>query len=318
MADAVAYAAARESAAVAELSERGVLAVSGPQRQKFLHSMLSNELASRAPGQGCLAALMDVKGRQLAWMRALVTADAVLLEMNAERLQPVEQVLLHYKVGAPVRFAARPTAVRGLLGPQARAVLARAGAEIPELAAEAHVQAMVAGHAVLVARASDVPWGGHVLHTAPEAAAAVREALIAAGAAPLDRATLDVLRIEAGLPWYGPDVGEENLLHETGQLAVYHSFSKGCYLGQEVVARLEGRGGNVNKKLCGLRLSQPAAAGAAITADGQPVGQVTTAGVSPRLGAVALGYVHRSHFEPGTALAVGDAPATVVALPFPD
>src|SRR5262249_22712267 len=130
--------------------------------------------------------------------------------------------------------------------------------------------------------------------------------------------TLEVLRIEAGLPWYGPDVSEENLLHETGQLQAYHSFSKGCYLGQEVVARLDGRGGNVNKKLCGLRLTQPAAAAAPITADGESIGHVTTAGVSPRLGPIAPGYLHRSHFEPGTAVTVDGAPATVVALPFTD
>src|ERR1043166_1194720 len=106
MTDASAYAAARASAAWFELPERGVMAVSGPERQKFLQGMLSNDMANRTPGQGCLAALMNVKGHQLAWLRVLVAADAVLLETNADRLKTVEQVLLHYRVGAPVRFAA--------------------------------------------------------------------------------------------------------------------------------------------------------------------------------------------------------------------
>jgi folate-binding protein YgfZ len=124
------------------------------------------------------------------------------------------------------------------------------------------------------------------------------------------------MRIEQGRPWYGVDVTEENLLHETGLVREYHSPSKGCYVGQEVIARLDARGGHVNKRLCGLRLSAPAAAGATIRAEGRDVGRVTTAGVSPRLGPVAMGYVHRSAFEPGTGVEVGGAAASVAALPL--
>jgi glycine cleavage system aminomethyltransferase T len=87
-------------------------------------------------------------------------------------------------------------------------------------------------------------------------------------------------------------------------------------VGQEVIARLEARGGNVNKRLRGLRLGAPSAAGAAIRAEGQDVGRVTTAGVSPRLGPIAMGYVHRSRFEPGTAVEVDGAPAGVAELPL--
>ncbi len=82
------------------------------------------------------------------------------------------------------------------------------------------------------------------------------------------------------------------------------------------MARLEGRGGHVNKMIRGLRLARPAAAGDAVTAEGKDVGRVTTAGISPRFGAVALAYVHRSRSEPGSLVDVAGAPATVVALPF--
>ena len=102
------YVAAREGAALALLDDRGVLAVTGPDRQKFLHNVLSNDVSGRAAGQGSLAALMDVKGHVLALMRVLVTQDAVLLEMPKDRLARVESVLNHYKVAAPVRFAVRP------------------------------------------------------------------------------------------------------------------------------------------------------------------------------------------------------------------
>jgi folate-binding protein YgfZ len=117
-------------------------------------------------------------------------------------------------------------------------------------------------------------------------------------------------------PSHGVDVQEDNLLHETGQLLVYHSPAKGCYLGQEVVARLEGRGGNVNKRFVGLRCAGPVTAGAEIVADEKAVGRVTTAGVSPRFGAIAMGFIHRSHAEPGTTVKAGSTEASVAALPF--
>ena len=98
---------------------------------------------------------------------------------------------------------------------------------------------------------------------------------------PIGREALDALRVEALCPWYGPDIGEDNLLHETGLVTAVHSSTKGCYVGQEVIARLEGRGGNVNKALRGLRLTAPAAAGAVVTAAGKDAGWVTTAAVSP-------------------------------------
>jgi folate-binding protein YgfZ len=303
-------------AAFIVLADRAVLAVAGPLRVKFLHNILSNDVEGLKPGQGRRAALMDVKGHLLAFVRVLVEGDTVRLEVAGNRLGAVEQALVHYRVATPVRFEPRPDAVLAVVGPEARAVLARAGAEIPQLAEEAHVRASLGGVSVLVARAGDLPDPAYVLHVPPEALAAAVAALEAAGAVALSPAGLDVLRVEAGRPWYGPDVTEENLLHETGLLREYHSPTKGCYVGQEVVARLEGRGGHVNKTLRGLRLSSPARAGDAVTAEGREVGRVTTAAISPRFGAVALAYVHRSRAEPGSTVEVAGAPATVVELPF--
>jgi folate-binding protein YgfZ len=310
------YRAAREGAAVIHLEERGVLEATGPQRQKFLQGMLSNDVAGLRSGQGCRAALLDVKGHIQSLMRALVTADSVLLEMPADRVALVEGILNHHKVAAPVRFKPRAVAVLGLIGPGARQVLERAGTVVPTLAPEAHVGVTVAGKAALAAAAGDLPGEGFVVHVEANEREDVVAGLVAAGAAPIDRGTLDVLRIEQGRAWFGPDVTSDNLLHETGQVAAYVSFSKGCYVGQEVVARLDARGGNVNKGLRGLSLEAPVAAGAVLRAGDKEVGRVTTAAVSPRLGPLALAFVHRSHFEPGTVVDVGGRPATVSSLPF--
>jgi folate-binding protein YgfZ len=310
------YAAAREGAASCRLPDRAVLAVRGPLREKFLHNLLSNDVQGRASGQGSLAAFMDAHGHLQALLRVLVGGDTVWLEAPSARLAALEQMLAHYRVAAPVRFQPLPTVVLALIGPRGREVLARAGTEIPELGPEAHVPAVLAGVDVRVSSASDLPGPALALHVPDEAAGRLAAALAEAGAQALSPDVLDVLRIEQGRPRYGVDVTEENLLHETGLVREYHSPAKGCYVGQEVIARLEARGGNVNKRLRGLRLMEPAAAGAPITADGREVGRVTTAGVSPRLGPIAMGYVHRSRFEPGTAVEVAGAPATVAAFPL--
>jgi folate-binding protein YgfZ len=311
-----AYAAAREGAGVFALPDRALIAVSGPLRQKFLHNLLSNDVQSRAAGQGVRAAIMDVKGHLVAFLRVLVDEDEILLEVSGGRAEAVESLLVHYRVAAPVRFRRPEAEIVALVGPRAPAILRDAGAASNELAAESHAVVDVGGARVRVARAGDLPAGGLVLHVPPDAREAVLSALTSAGAVPLAPEVVDVLRIEDGRPWFGPDVSEENLLHETTLVAEYHSPAKGCYVGQEVIARLEARGGHVNKLLRGLRLAAPAAAGDRIHAGGKEVGRITTAGVSPELGPIAMGYLHRNAAEPGTVVEVASAPATVARLPL--
>jgi folate-binding protein YgfZ len=306
------YEAAQEGAALFDLALRGVLEASGPQRQKFLQGMLSQDVTGRQPGEGCLAALMSVKGGIQALLRVLVEKDVVLLETDLDRIGALLRTLEHHRVAAPVRFAVRPTVVLALVGPAASQVLGAAGVDSPPGALEAHRVVEVVGRPLRLVRAGDLPGAGFVLHVPPEGGADVWGALLRAGARPAGHDALDALRVEALRPWYGSDVTEENLLHETGLVDERHSPAKGCYVGQEVVARLQARGGNVNKALRALRLSAPATAGAAVHAEGREVGRVTTAAVSPRRGPIALAYVHRGHFAPGVAVEVEGSPATVV------
>src|SRR5260370_21374435 len=234
------YRAAREAAAWVDLAERGVLEVTGPQRQKFLQGMLSNDVLGRAPGAGCLAALLTVKGHIQALMRVLVTPEAVLLEMPQDRLSLVERTLDHYRVAAPVRFKARPTAVLGLLGPRAREVLRDAGLELPELPPESHVSGQLGGQGVLVARASDLP-SGFVVHVAPEGAAPVREAL-ARHAQRLGREALDALRVEAGRARDRPPPAPEKPPPETPLPAVDPSLTESRYHSAQLICQLVGPG----------------------------------------------------------------------------
>jgi folate-binding protein YgfZ len=306
------YTAALEGSGLVDLAERAVLEVSGPKRLEFLQGMLSNDVAARRPGQGCRAAIMNAKGHLRFLVRALVEEDVVRLEAAEDRLDLLQRMLEHHRVAAPVRFAESPSAVVGLMGMGATALLQTQGLE-PPLGPEDHARASLGGRDVLVARAGDLPGGGFALHVLRDDATAVWEALVGAGARPVGRDALDARRVEDLRPWYGFDVTEDNLLHETGLLAECHSPTKGCYVGQEVIARLEARGGHVNKALRRLRLGAPSRAGAGVRAADREVGRLTTAASSPRYGPIAMAFVHRSHFAPGTELDVEGAPATVVA-----
>jgi folate-binding protein YgfZ len=308
------YEAAREGAASFALDDRQVLGVSGPLRVKFLQGMLSNDVASRAPGAGCRAALMDAKGHLLAFLRVLLDEAEVVLEVAGARRDLVEKTLTHYRVAAPVRFAPHDTVVFGVCGPRAGDRLEGLGAGLPAAEPEAHRRTSLAGVEVRIARAGDLPSGGLALHVASAGADAVRKALADAGVVPLSAGALEALRVEDGRPWYGADISEKNLLHETGLVAEYHSPTKGCYVGQEVVARLTARGANVNQRLCRLALDAARPAGTALVAEGREVGRLTTAAVSPRSGAIALGYVHRAHATPGTPLDAAGARAAVAPL----
>ncbi len=306
----------REGAAWTRLSRLGLIRVAGPQRVKFLHNLLSNDISGLTPGQSRLAALMNLKGQQVAWMRVMAESEALICQLPLEVRDTVVDTFLHYKVGAPVRFEKVDTAIFGLFGKRAPEALITLGLASIPTGIETFTTDSLSAHPVRVSRERDLPARGFTLHAGPAAVLALEEKLRATLGEPMAPSTLETLRVEEGIPWHGIDVKEENLLHETGQLKLYHSPSKGCYLGQEVVARLEGRGGNVNKHLVGLKCSRPVAKDADITADGKVVGRVTSAGVSPEFGAIAMGYVHRGHAEAGVTVHIDGASAEVTILPF--
>jgi len=307
---------AEDDASFLPLESRALLVATGPQRQKFLHGLLSNDLQSRTPGQGTRAALMDARGHLLTFLRALVTESEIVLELPLDRRDEIHRLLDHYRVAAPVRFAPSNDVVIGLVGPQVVARLRAHGVDAADLAPESHAKIALGGANVRLVRAGDLPRGGYVLYVPADTAATVTNVLEAAGLGRLSRESLDALRIEEGRAWYGPDVSTRNLLHETGLVGEYHSPSKGCYVGQEVIARLEARGANVNQRLRGLKLAEPRPAGTVLRAEGKDAGVLTTAAVSPRLGPIAMGYVQRAHAEPGTVVDADGTRAEVTPLPM--
>ncbi len=306
----------RTGAGWIRLDRLSLIRVGGPHRVNFLHRLLSNDIAGLATGHTRLAALMNLKGQQVAWMRVMAEEDAVICELPREVRDTVIETFVHYKVGAPVRFEQPGAVIFGLFGGKAPLALRDLGFSDPPPAREAFARIAGSFGTMRASRGSDLPALGFTLHADPVAALALEEHLRRALGESMAPATLETLRVEEGIPWHGIDVKEDNLLHETGQLGVYHSPSKGCYLGQEVVARLEGRGGNVNRRFRGLKCARKAAAGDAILADSKDVGRVTSVGESPEFGPIAMGYVHRSHADPGTEVHVAGESAEVIELPF--
>jgi tRNA-modifying protein YgfZ len=301
----------------------GKVTVTGRDRVAFLHGMLSNDVKALQPGHGCPAAFLDAVGKVVSLLTVYVLDDRILLELPAGSTERFLQAIDKFLISEKVAFEAADDAyaILSVQGPKAAETLARVAGSKVDLEPYSHAEMSIAGVPVRVARRSDAVTPGFHCWTAAEDAPVLMKALRGAGAVAVGAATAEVLRVEAGIPAYGQDVDEGVILPET-RLDAFWSYTKGCYIGQETVARVKYRG-HINRGLSGLVLEgeRVPAHGDPIVAVDTEVGRVTSAVLSLVLGKpVALGYVRREHFEPGSALSVriGDTlvNARVAELPF--
>jgi tRNA-modifying protein YgfZ len=309
------YAAITGAAGLLDRSARGKLDVTGPDAADFLQGQVTNDVLALGSGDGCYAALLDPKAHITADMRILSAGAADLwLDTEAEALQAVLGHLRMYKIGRQVEIADRTTerAILSLLGPASAAVATRATGVPAPAAAHDWVQAQLGSVDVRV-----VATGEGVDLLGPAGVAdTLQAALLDAGATEIGDEAAEVLRVERGIPRYGVDMGPDNLPGEAGIVERAVSFTKGCYIGQEPVARMYHRG-RPNRHLRGLRLDVAVSAGEPLVAGEREVGRLTSAVTSPRLGPIGLAIVRRE-VEPGERVAVGAAKvgAVVVELPF--
>jgi folate-binding protein YgfZ len=317
------YRAARDAAGLVDRSDLGVVEVSGRDRQKFLHALLSNDVTGLGPNQGCAATLLDVHGKVQVTLLVWVLEDRVLLLTPPGMGESTVAALDHY-LFAEKAVLEDVTGQRGLLmlvGPAADATVARVAGAAPPPQPWSQAPASLGGVEARVVRGDGETGLAEVWLVVP---AAAREravaSVIAAGARPLGAEALESLRIEAGTPRFGADVDASVLLPEIPFERLV-SHTKGCYPGQEVVVRIRDRG-HVNRHLRGLVLEGDTVPprGAEVLADGSVVGQVTSATRSLRLQKpVALAFVRRQH-GPGARVTVrangATLPATVSDLPF--
>ncbi|MFO7694024.1 MAG: glycine cleavage T C-terminal barrel domain-containing protein [Vicinamibacterales bacterium] len=321
------YAAARERAGLVDLGARGRIVVRGADRKTFLHALLTNDIALLLPGTGCYAALLTPQGRMIADMNVFELGDVVLVDARREVKDALLQRFDQLIFGEDVQLGDVSDAwgCLGVYGPRAAEIAGgEVGADLAGFGQFQNARLDYRGDLVIAARRDALGLAGFLLFAAPDTISILGEAMQAAGAAVLPEEAVEALRIEAGEPAFLVDMGEDTIPTEAGIEASAVSYLKGCFPGQEVLVRIRDRGhGKVVRKLVGLTIDGEAApaAGSAIIGGEKEIGHVTSAVVSPALGRpIALGYVHRDFFEPGSAVAmdIGGARvgATVVELPF--
>jgi len=307
------YRAIREEAGYLDRSERGKLLIRGAEAAEYLQGQLSNEIEALAPDEGCYAALLNRKGHLVGDMRVLrlsrTKPGGIWLDLEPAALEAVRRHLDTYKIGREVELADETSdwAITAVIGPAA-AELTGAGPLSPE-----HAQRFFErGGIEILAVATD---SGVDLITRADVAAELRDQLGAAGVEPVTAAAAEIRRIESGRPRFGLDMGTDAMPAEAGIVDRAVNFEKGCYIGQEPVARLHYRG-RPNRRLVGLRLDAPAEAGRSLSLGDRAVGELGSTCVSPAYGPIALAIVRREA-EPGDRVSVeGGGEAEVVELPF--
>jgi folate-binding protein YgfZ len=322
-----AYSAARHRSAFIDRSDRGRIVVSGADRASYLQGLLTNDIVALKAGSGCYAAYLTAQGRMIADLHVYELGDVELLVMSGDVKDSVLAKLDQFIFTEDVQLGdvTGTFAQIAVIGPEAArvvaAVMARVAADaLRELPEHGNMRVEWDGGAAIVTRVTDTGEPGYDLYVDRTAVAALKIGLAAAGAVELDEPTTDALRIEAGVPLFHRDMDEETIPLEAGIEARAISFTKGCYVGQEVVIRVLHRGhGRVARRLVGLTCDgeQAPASGAVIRSGERDVGKVTSSTISPELKRpIALAYVHRDFVEPGTKLTVDGADAEVVPLPF--
>jgi folate-binding protein YgfZ len=304
------YRQLREECGLLDRAGRGVIAVTGPDAAEYLQGQLTNDVEALEPGDGQYAALLDRKGHMQSDMRVLrLGAEEILMDTEGVAREAVLKHLTMYSVGRDVAVAdaSDERVILSLIGP--RSVEIAGTAALPENACE---ETRVAGVACLAAGSRE----GIDLIAAVADRERLREALVEAGAVEVSAEAAEILRIEVGRPRFGAEMGAETMPAEAGIVEDAVSFTKGCYIGQETVARLHYKG-RPNRHLRGLKLSAPAEPGAPLRIGEKEVGRLGSAGVSPALGPIGLAILRREA-EPGVELAVGEdgVTAEVTALPF--
>jgi len=329
------YEALHARAAVFDRSHRGRLRVKGTRAAEMVTGMVTNDVLSLAPGQGCYAAALTAKGKIVADVRVLVEEDGILVDAPpraAAAWAAMVKKFVNPRI-APHQDESATLRDIGIFGATARHVISElTGVQAPALTALApysHVSVQVDDVTMLVVKVPDLEVEGFELIVPADAFLGLWSRAVAAGATPAGLEAWDIARVEAGRPEWGIDIDDTTIPQEANFDTLHAiSYTKGCYVGQETVARVHFRG-HVNKHLRGIRGAgmEPMQKGATLHDEaGAQVGDVRSAVRSPRLGAIGLAMIRRE-VEPGAALVArwksdidGESPlerrVDVAALPF--
>ena len=300
-----------------DLSWRSKIAVTGGDRVRWLNGMVSNNVRDLAPGHGVYAFVLDAQGHIQADLYVFQRGESLLVDMERGQRDKVLQWFEHYIVADDVEIAdiSDKLTALGLTGPESRDVLERAGIAVPDLAHLQFANVRWQQHAVALLRSGEEARESWQIWLAPKHTGELWSALVKAGARPTGTAALNLFRISRGIPQFGVDIRERDLPQETG-LTRALNFTKGCYLGQEIVERIHSHGGARRQFMAFAVEGALPEPGAKILADEKEVGEITSSAVLPLPSGdrpVALGYLRREaagkELRAGTAtLAPGRIP----------
>lgn len=315
------YAALSLRVGVVDLSQRTRLALQGQDRTAFLHSFCTNDIKRLTVGRGCEAFVTSPQGKTIGHVLVLCQAGHLLLDTSPGQAAVLTAHFDKYLISEDVQFVDQ-TPERGTLlvaGPEAPDLLSRLAGVSPPAEILTSALGTIAGCDVVIARVEYAGPSSYFLYASRPNLPTILNAIREAGGFPCDSDAIEARRLEAGFPLFGLDITDDYLPQEVNRDAQAISFTKGCYLGQETVARIDALG-HVNRLLVGLQFDRQdvPSAGTPLQASGKEIGSVTSAAWSPRLNAaLGMGCIRRQHARPGTSLESPGGPAVVVALPIP-
>jgi folate-binding protein YgfZ len=308
-------------AGVYELSNQGRIVLTGTDRVRWLNGMVTNNIRDLAVGQGIYAFLLNPQGHPQADLYAYNRGESILVSVDRALVEKVLGIFDHYIIMDDVEVSdiSDKVGIVGIAGPHARKLLASVGIDFSDLEPLQFSEVTWRNTRLTVTRHDNEAVESYDLQVEdPPAKADLLQSLLNAGAAKVSDQALELLRIASGIPRYDQDIRERDLPQETEQARALH-FSKGCYVGQEIVERIRSRG-SVHRKFTGFEvqgaLPEP---GTKIQFDGKDVGEITSVAAVPTPQGeqlISLGYVRREHGTAGKELTAGSARLTVVRLPF--
>jgi folate-binding protein YgfZ len=303
-----------------DLNFRVKIALTGSDRVRWLNGMVTNNIRDLAVGRGVYAFLLNPQGHILGDLYAYNRGESLMIDTDRSQSEKLLATFDHYIIMDDVEVADvsdKLTAI-GIMGPKTLEALRAAGFEISTIEPLQFVDVTWHGIAVTLVRGDNPSVESYEIWLPPGQVASVHAALTKAGVILASTSALELLRIASGVPRYGQDIRERDLPQETEQQRALH-FSKGCYIGQEIVERIRSRG-NVHRKFTGFEVEgELPAVGTKVQADGRDIGEITSVASLPLATgerSVALGYIRRELAAQGKKFQAGSTQLSIAALPF--
>jgi folate-binding protein YgfZ len=309
-----------ENCGLYDMSWRAKLVLTGEDRVRWLNGMVTNNVRDLAVGHGVYSFLLTAQGRIVADLVSYNRGDYLLVTSDRSQASAITEMFDRYIIMDDVEVAdiSDKLSALGLAGPKAGEALHKAGIDVSQLAQGELTDLKWKGVGITVARGTHPNWESYEIWFAPEHTSTLWEALKSANATPVGSQALEWYRIARGVPRYGIDLTQRDLPQETEQKHALN-FSKGCYIGQEIVERIRARA-ILHRTFTGFQLGgEPPATGTKIIQGDRNIGEITSSSRIPFPSGertLALGYLRREFEKPGTTVQIGEQTGTVQSIPF--